>query len=54
MDLRSEAKLSIDELVLIANDRVKGKELIKQNNGPEYAIAIEFLEVAYEYEKDFF
>ena len=44
----SKAKLTVDDFVLIANDRVKGRELMKIDNGPEYAIAIEFLEVAYE------
>ena len=48
MNIWSQAKLGIDDLVLIANDRVKGVNKMKSNNGPEYAMAIEFLEVAYE------
>ena len=46
--LESKAKLSINDLTIIAEDRVRGKDLIKINNGPEWAIAIEFLEVAYQ------
>lgn len=48
VDHKSLASLSIEDLIYIADDRVKGQDTIKANNGPEYAIAIEFLEVAYQ------
>lgn len=46
--LQSHAKLTVDELQIIAEDRIEGKDGLKSNNGPEWAIAIEFLEAAYQ------
>ena len=48
VDLLSHAKLSIDDMVLIANDRAEGKELIKYDSTHEFAISVEFIEVAYQ------